>query len=110
MTETRRRRRLPRSPRRKHGEPAGFPARHDGNTASPPASPIVTSDGHSGSGALVGGRIVLTARHVPPERSIKVGNWWMKFTPHYFDAAESFGSSFISDSKPKPIRCLASGG
>jgi V8-like Glu-specific endopeptidase len=59
---------------------------------------ISTSDGKSGSGALVGDRIVLTARHLRPEKSIAAGNWWMKFTPHYFDGTELFGSSFISDS------------
>jgi hypothetical protein len=58
---------------------------------------IITSDGTSGSGALVGDRIVLTARHLRPEKSIAAGNWWMKFTPHYFDGGEPFGSSFISN-------------
>jgi hypothetical protein len=60
---------------------------------------IVNSDGNSGAGALVGGRVVLTVRHLRPERSIAAGSWWMKFTPHYFDGAEPFGSSFISDNR-----------
>ena len=58
---------------------------------------ITTSDGKSGSGAFVGNRLVLTAWHVRPAQSIDAGNWWMKFTPHYFDGTEPFGSSFVSD-------------
>ena len=58
---------------------------------------VTTSDGDAGSGALVGGRIMLTARHVRPGRSIDAGSWWMKFTPHAFDGMEPFGSSFVSD-------------
>jgi hypothetical protein len=58
---------------------------------------IITSDGTSGSGALVGARTMLTARHVRPDRSIAAGNWWIKFTPHAFDGSEPFGSSFVSD-------------
>ena len=60
---------------------------------------IVNSDGKSGSGVLIGDRLVLTARHVLPWNSIATGNWWMKFTPHYFDGAEPFGSSFVSDAR-----------
>ena len=58
---------------------------------------VQTSDGKSGSGALVGDRLLLTARHVAPWKSIDAGNWWMKFTPHYWDGTEPFGSSFVSD-------------
>jgi hypothetical protein len=57
---------------------------------------VFTSDGTSGSGALVGDRLVLTARHVAPWRSIQAGNWWMKFVPHSWDGTEPFGSSFVS--------------
>jgi V8-like Glu-specific endopeptidase len=58
---------------------------------------IYTSDGQSGSGVLVGDRLVLTARHVVPWNSIAAGNWWMKFIPAYFDGREPFGSSYVSD-------------
>jgi S1-C subfamily serine protease len=60
---------------------------------------IINSDGKSGSGVLIGDRLVLTARHVMPWNSIATGNWWMKFTPHYFDGTEPFGSSFVSDAR-----------
>ncbi|PRX24126.1 hypothetical protein B0G75_12330 [Paraburkholderia sp. BL18I3N2] len=60
---------------------------------------IVTSDGTSGSGVLIGDRLVLTARHVMPWNSIATGNWWMKFTPYYFDGTEPFGSSYVSDAR-----------
>lgn len=60
---------------------------------------IINSDGKSGSGVLIGDRLVLTARHVMPWTSIAAGNWWMKFTPHYFDGTEPFGSSFVSDAR-----------
>jgi V8-like Glu-specific endopeptidase len=60
---------------------------------------IVTSDGTSGSGVLIGDRLVLTARHVMPWNSIGTGNWWMKFTPYYFDGTEPFGSSYVSDAR-----------
>jgi V8-like Glu-specific endopeptidase len=60
---------------------------------------IITSDNQSGSGVLIGDRLVLTARHVLPWNSIATGNWWMKFTPHYFDGTEPFGSSFASDAR-----------
>lgn len=58
---------------------------------------ITNSDGMTGSGVLIGDRLVLTARHVLPWNSINAGSWWMKFTPHSFDGNEPFGSSFASD-------------
>jgi len=60
---------------------------------------IINSDGKWGSGVLIGDRLVLTARHVLPWNSISNGNWWMKFTPHYFDGTENFGSSYVSDAR-----------
>jgi hypothetical protein len=60
---------------------------------------VTTSDGKSGSGALVGGRILLTARHVRPVNSIAAGNWWIQFTPHYFDGMTPFGTSFVSNNE-----------
>jgi V8-like Glu-specific endopeptidase len=60
---------------------------------------IFTSDGTSGSAALVGNRIVLTAKHMRPVNSIGTGSWWIKFIPHYYDGAEPFGSSYVSDTR-----------
>ncbi|WP_144030877.1 trypsin-like serine peptidase [Bradyrhizobium japonicum] len=60
---------------------------------------IITSDNDTGSGVLIGDRLVLTARHLMPWNSISTGSWWMKFTPHYFDGTEPFGSSFVSDAR-----------
>lgn len=60
---------------------------------------IFTSDGISGSGALVGTRHVLTAKHLRPTKSIAKGSWWIKFVPHSFDGAEPFDSSYVSDTR-----------
>ncbi|WP_227243315.1 trypsin-like serine peptidase [Paraburkholderia caribensis] len=60
---------------------------------------VITSDGTTGSGALVGDRIVLTAKHMRPTKSIADGSWWIKFVPHYYDGAEPFGSSYVSDTR-----------
>jgi len=60
---------------------------------------IGNSDGKSGSGVLIGDRLVLTARHVIPWNSVAAGNWWMKFTPHYFDGGAPFGASYVSDAR-----------
>lgn len=51
----------------------------------------------SGSGVLVGGRVVLTAGHVAPWGS---GNWAMKFVPAYYDGGSALGPgvySWVSD-------------
>jgi V8-like Glu-specific endopeptidase len=51
----------------------------------------------SGSGVLIGGRVVLTAGHVVPWGS---GNWAMKFVPAYYDGASALGAgvySWVSD-------------
>ncbi|WP_227984828.1 trypsin-like serine peptidase [Nocardia spumae] len=64
---------------------------------------VTNSDGKSGSGVLVGQRVLLTARHLRPDVSISHGSWWMKFVPAGFDGAEPFGSSFVSDlRRPTP--------
>ena len=60
---------------------------------------VTTSDGKGASGALVGGRIMLTARHVRPVNSIAARNWWIQFTPHYFDGMTPFGTSFVSNNE-----------
>ena len=51
----------------------------------------------SGSGVLIGGRVVLTAGHMAPWGS---NNWAMKFVPAYYDGGSTLGagvSSFVSD-------------
>lgn len=51
----------------------------------------------TGSGVLVGGRVVLTAGHVAPWGS---GNWAMKFVPAYYDGGSALGAgvySWVSD-------------
>jgi len=59
---------------------------------------IETSDGDLGSAALVGGRVVVTAQHALPSRTMATGNWWIKFVPAYFDGASKVGlSSYVSD-------------
>ncbi|WNC94496.1 serine protease [Paraburkholderia sp. FT54] len=61
---------------------------------------VTTSDGNSGSGVLIGDRLMLTAHHMRPSASINRGSWWMTFSPH-FDGATNpnapFGSSNVSD-------------
>jgi V8-like Glu-specific endopeptidase len=51
----------------------------------------------SGSGVLIGGRVVLTAGHVAPWGS---GNWAMRFIPAFYDGGSTLGagvSSWVSD-------------
>ncbi len=51
----------------------------------------------SGSGVLIGGRVVLTAGHMAPWGS---NNWAMKFIPSYYDGGSTLGagvSSWVSD-------------
>jgi len=51
----------------------------------------------SGSGVLIGGRILLTAGHVAPWGS---NNWAMKFIPAYYDGGSVLGAgvySYVSD-------------
>jgi V8-like Glu-specific endopeptidase len=51
----------------------------------------------SGSGVLIGGRVVLTAGHMAPWGS---NNWAMQFVPAYYDGASVLGSgvsSWVSD-------------
>jgi V8-like Glu-specific endopeptidase len=61
---------------------------------------VTTSDGKSGSGVLIGDRLMLTAHHMLPTNSILRGSWWMTFTPN-FDSSNifmaPFGSSNVSD-------------
>jgi V8-like Glu-specific endopeptidase len=63
---------------------------------------VITSDGTTGSGALVGDRVMLTAKHMRPTASIAKGSWWIKFVPHFYDGDEPFGSSYVSDTRYYP--------
>jgi V8-like Glu-specific endopeptidase len=60
---------------------------------------VENSDGAVGSGVLVGDRLMLTAHHMRPDRSIAAGNWWMHFTPQFGlpSGQAPFGDSFVSD-------------
>src|SRR6266511_2489600 len=51
----------------------------------------------SGSGVLIGGRVVLTAGHIAPWGS---GNWAMRFVPAYYDGGSTLGAglgAWVSD-------------
>jgi V8-like Glu-specific endopeptidase len=53
--------------------------------------------GWSGSGVLIGGRVVLTAGHMAPWGS---NNWAMRFVPAYYDGDSALGAgvgSWVSD-------------
>ena len=58
---------------------------------------VTTSDGNSGSGVLIGDRLMLTAHHMRPSNSIGRGSWWMTFTPNADLGTAPFGSSSVSD-------------
>ena len=58
---------------------------------------IETSDGYSGSGVLVGDRVVVTAGHMVPWGA---SSWWMRFVPAYYDGVSLHGAgveSYVSD-------------
>jgi V8-like Glu-specific endopeptidase len=58
---------------------------------------IFNNQGNSGTGTLVGNRLVLTAGHMVPWSS---DSWWMRFVPAYFNGTSLFGAgveSYVSD-------------
>lgn len=60
---------------------------------------IFNNQGFSGTGALIGDRLVLTASHMVPW-----GNspWWMRFVPAYFNGTSLYGAgveSYVSDAR-----------
>jgi V8-like Glu-specific endopeptidase len=60
---------------------------------------IFTPDG-SGSGSLIGDRLVVTAGHMVPWDKVAAGNWWMQFVPAYFNGSSLYGAgvqSYVSD-------------
>ena len=63
---------------------------------------IFTSSGWTGSGVLVGERLVATASHVVPWADAAAGSWWMRFVPAYYDGSSLHGSgveSYVSDAR-----------
>lgn len=60
---------------------------------------IFNNEGFSGTGVLVGDRLVMTAGHMVPWNSGSSG-WWMRFVPAYFNGTSLFGAgveSYVSD-------------
>lgn len=60
---------------------------------------IFNSEGYSGTGSLVGNRLVITAGHMVPWGQ---KNWWMRFVPAYFNGSSLFGAgveSYVSDAR-----------
>jgi V8-like Glu-specific endopeptidase len=58
---------------------------------------IFNSDGASGTGTLIGDRLVVTAGHMVPWGS---DSWWMRFVPAYFNGTSLYGAgveSYVSD-------------
>jgi V8-like Glu-specific endopeptidase len=58
---------------------------------------ITNSRGESGTGTLIGDRLVVTAGHMVPWGD---ASWWMNFVPAYFNGASLFGAgveSYVSD-------------
>ena len=60
---------------------------------------IFNSEGYSGTGSLVGDRLVITAGHMVPWGQ---PGWWMRFVPAYFNGTSLFGAgveSYVSDAR-----------
>jgi V8-like Glu-specific endopeptidase len=60
---------------------------------------IFNNRGQSGTGALVGDRIVITAGHMVPWGD---SPWWMQFVPAYYDGQSLHGAgvqSYVSDAR-----------
>lgn len=63
---------------------------------------IFTSSGWTGSGVLVGERLVATAGHVVPWADAAAGSWWMRFVPAFYDGSSLYGAgveSYVSDAR-----------
>lgn len=60
---------------------------------------VFTSDGFTGTGVLIGDRLVATAGHMVPWG--KPG-WWMRFVPAFYDGSSLHGAgfeSYVSDAR-----------
>ncbi|KAF4227349.1 hypothetical protein CNMCM8980_002711 [Aspergillus fumigatiaffinis] len=54
----------------------------------------------TGSAAMVGRNLLLTASHCAPWNSSGTGampGWWMRFVPSYHSGSEPYGSSYVQD-------------
>lgn len=63
---------------------------------------VFNNEGLSGTGALVGKNLVVTAGHLVPWASAAAGSWWMRFVPAYFDGVSLHGNnveSYVSDTR-----------
>lgn len=61
---------------------------------------VYNSEGYTGTGALIGNRLIATAGHMVPWNHVRQGSWWMRFVPAYYDGASLHGSgvqSYVSD-------------
>jgi V8-like Glu-specific endopeptidase len=60
---------------------------------------IFNNEGFSGTGSLIGDRLVITAGHMVPWSS---SSWWMRFVPAYFNGTSLYGAgveSYVSDAR-----------
>src|SRR6266853_2914064 len=60
---------------------------------------VVNNQGYSGTGALIGDRLVMTAGHMVPWGDKP---WWMRFVPAYYNGASLHGAgveSYVSDAR-----------
>lgn len=60
---------------------------------------VFTSDGFTGTGALIGPRLVATAGHLVPWGQ---PGWWMRFIPAFYDGVSLHGAgveSYVSDAR-----------
>ena len=60
---------------------------------------IFNNRGESGTGSLIGDRIVITAGHMVPWGD---SPWWMRFVPAYFNGTSLYGASvesYVSDAR-----------
>ncbi len=63
---------------------------------------IFNNEGFSGTGTLIGNRLVATAGHMVPWGSAAAGSWWMRFVPAYFNGTSLYGAgveSYVSDAR-----------
>jgi V8-like Glu-specific endopeptidase len=60
---------------------------------------VFNNQGYSGTAALIGDRLVMTAGHMVPWGD---NPWWMRFVPAYYDGASLHGAgveSYVSDAR-----------
>lgn len=70
---------------------------------------IFNNRGYSGTGTLVGDRIVITAGHMVPWGD---SPWWMRFVPAYFNGTSLYGAgveSYVSDVRGYDVQVTSQG-